>query len=274
MPNGRFVQREKKYLLGDEFMDVDICGAYHTPGMRGRRKREKETCPAQKNLNEGRSRLYFIRLVMKNFGRGDFRLDLTYNRDHEPSTAEELMKNGRNMVRRLKAAFGKTGKELRYVLVNAWGVKKTTGEMVRPHHHLIISGGLTLPQVLAVWQTRKGESLGYVSYAPLQPDRHTGIVGLATYLADQPCAGVRRWTGSRNLQPPEYAVNDSRYSKRKVARLVMAEVDKAYGPECAKLLNYEAWNKLYPGWRLVGYEPRWNEDSGVWSVGLRFKRVA
>lgn len=270
---GRFVQREKRYGLGRDFMDVDIVGAFHIPGGRGRKKKEKETCPAQKNLNDERSRLYFVRLVLANFGEGDYRLDLTYNRESVPGTAEELAKNGRNMIRRLKNAFRKAGRELRYVLVNAWGVKKETGEIVRPHHHLIISGGVSAEEVMKVWQNRRGESYGYVSYCPLQPDRHTGIVGLATYLAEQPTAGVRRWTGSQNLAHPEFSVNDSRYSRRKVARLIMSESFRAYGAECAKLISYDAWNREYPGWRLVGYDPRWNEDVGAWHIGLRFRRL-
>lgn len=270
----RMVQREKKFLLNDEMLDVDVVTAFHTPGVRGRKKREKETTPAQKNLNEEKSKMYFVRLVLANFGEGDCKLDLTYNNIFAPKTPDELMRNGRNLLRRLKAAFKKAGRECKCVMVNAWGESKKTGNMVRPHHHLIISGGLSYREVLKVWQNRRGESYGYVEYAPLQPHPDTGIVGLATYLAEQPCAGVRRWSGTKNLEKPEYTANDSRYSKRKLARLVGAEPYAAFGADCAKLLNYENWNRMYPGYRLVGYRPRWNEDTGVWSVSLRFRRVA
>lgn len=274
MADVRMVQREKKFVLSAEMMDVDVITAFHTPGGRGRKKREKETTPAQKNLNDEKSKQYFVRLVLANFGKGDFRLDFTYNNLHAPQSAEELKRNGGNLLRRLKAAFKRVGRECKCVLVNAWGESKNTGKMVRPHHHLIISGGLNYEQVLKVWQTRRGESLGYVEYAPLQPHPDTGIVGLATYLAEQPCAGVRRWSGTKNLKKPEYTANDSRYSKRKLARLVGAEPYAAYGEGCRGLLNYENWNRMYPGYRLVGYVPRWNDDVGAWSVSLRFRRVA
>lgn len=277
MPEGKLVQREKRILLGADFMDVDIIPAFHTPGGRGRKKKQKETCPAQKNLNDEKSKMYLQRLILKNFNPGDIYLTLTYNRESLPQTEDEIMRSGRNFIRRLKYTCKKRGlPPLRAVMVNGWGVSRRTGEIVRPHHHLIISGGLGVEDVAALWKRpgKIGRSLGWVKYSPLTFDADTGISRLAAYFAGHPTAGVRRWTGTHNLEKPEAAVNDSRYSKRKVARLVGAEPEAAYGAECAGLLNYDKWNRMYLGYRLVGYAPKWCEDMAVWSVGLRFKRVA
>lgn len=277
MQEGKLVQREKRIRLGEDFMDVDVIPAFHIPSGRGRKKKEKESCPAQKNLNDERSKMYLQRLILKNFKSGDIYLTLTYDRESVPQSEEEIIRSGRNFIRRLTYACKKRGMPpLRAVMVNGWGVSKRTGEIVRPHHHLIISGGLGVEDVAALWKRpgKMGKSLGWVKYSPLIFDADTGISRLAAYFAGHPTAGVHRWTGTHNLAKPEAAVNDSRYSRRRVARLVGAEPEAAYGAECAGLLNYDKWNAMYPGYRLVGYAPKWCEDMAVWSVGLRFKRVA
>lgn len=277
MLGAKFVQREKRIQLGPDFLDVDVIPAFHTPNGRGRKKREKETCPAQKNLNDEKSRLYLTRLILANFIKGDIYLTLTYNAESCPTSEAELIRNGRNFIRRLSYAMKKQGlPPLRAVMVNGWGRSKRTGEMVRPHHHLIISGGLAAEEIMGLWKRpgKHGASYGWVKYSPLMFDPDTGISQLATYFANHPTAGVRRWISTQNLQHPEAAVNDSRYSRRKLARMVGAEPEAAFGSECAKLINYGQWNKMYDGWRLVGYKPKWNEEMGVWSVSLRFKRMA
>lgn len=270
------VEREKKIYCGKDWLEVGIFPAFHLPGGRGRRARQKESCPAQKNLNDRNARRYFCRLVISNFGEGDFRLDLTYNREHLPETPEEMKRNADRFIRRLRYARQKLGlPSLKYVLVSGYGINSKTGKLVRPHHHLIVNGGLDVREVLACWRERGkgGVSYGYVSYSPLQIDPDTGIAGLANYLAEQPMAGKRRWSGSHNLKKPEYTTNDSRYRRRQVERLILTEAYKAYGAECRKLINYEAWCAKYPGWRLVEYAPEFNEAVGAWYLDLRFTRV-
>ena len=268
------VEREKKISCGPNVLDVDIFPAYHQSGGRGRKPRQKESCPAQRNLNDKNARKYLVRLILTNFVEGDYKLELTYNPQFCPATPEELARNGKNFIRRLRSLCKKLGlPDPRYILVNAWGISQKTGQMVRPHHHLIISGGLTVEQILPLWRGRgrTGKAYGYVDYSPLQFDADTGIAGLANYLADQPTHG-HRWCGSHNLVRPTSTTNDSRYSRRRLTRLIGAEPYKAYGAACRGLINYDAWCAKYPGWRLVEYAPEFNEVVGAWYISLRFVR--
>ncbi len=268
------VEREKKFKCGQDWLEVEIFPAHHQPRGRGRTPWQKETCPAQKNLNDKRARKHFVRIAMANFFPGDYRLDLTYNNRFCPTTPEQLHKNGENFIRRLRDLCKRLGlPEPRYLLVNAWGIAAKTGKMVRPHHHLLISCGLTEAQIRQLWRRRgkRGRAYGYVTYVPLQFDPDTGIVGLATYLAEQPTHG-RRWHGSRNLIAPLSLSNDSRYSRRRVEKMIRLDARKAFGYDCQSLTHYEDWCKKYPGWRLVGYEPVFVEASGAWYLSLRFKR--
>lgn len=270
------VEREKKIYCGENWLEVEIFPAFHTVGMRNRRRRILETCPAQRNLNDKNGRKYFIRLCLANFGLGDFRLEFTYNRFFCPATAAELKRNGRNVIRRIQNKRKKQGlPPLKFVLINAFGVSKKTGKMVRPHHHLIVNGGLSMNDMLDVWRERKknGRAYGFVTYAPLQPDFETGIVGLANYLAEQPGEpGARRWSSSLNLQKPEFVTNDSRFRKRQIENLIRAESCKIYGNDCRKMINFETWCKKYPGYTLVEYAPVFDDVLGAWRLAMRFRR--
>lgn len=74
--------------------------AFHTPGGRGRKKKQKETCPAQKNLNDEKSKMQLWRLKLKNFNSGDICLTLTNNRESVPQSEDEIIRSGRNFIRR------------------------------------------------------------------------------------------------------------------------------------------------------------------------------
>lgn len=270
----KMVEREKKIFCGDTWLDVDIYPAFHVASGRGRKPRQNLTKPAQQNFNTRAARKYFIRLCLANFGKGDYRLDLTYAPGFLPKSYEELQRMGRNFLRRLAALRKRKGlPSLKYVLVKAHGEDKY-GRMVRPHHHLIVNGGLTAEEVIGLWRqsaARGGRAYGYVSYVPLQPDEDTGIVGLAAYLASQP-SSKKRWSSSQNLQKPEFVTNDSRYRKREAEKLVFSEPYRVYGFECRKLLHYEDWCKRYPGYELVEYDPVYMDDIGTWHVSLRLRR--
>ena len=270
----QLVEREKKIYCGKNWLEVDIFPAFHVAGGRGRRPKQTETAPAQRNFNSKAARKYFIRLCLANFTEDDYRLDLTSAPEFCPVSLEGHQKNARNFLRRLAELCKR--KELpppKYVLVNAYGISAKTGQMVRPHHHLIISGGLTVQEVMSLWRQRgkNGRAYGYVSYVPLQLNEDTGIVGLAYYLAAQP-GGKKRWSSSRNLIKPEFVTNDSRYRKREIDKLAFGEPYRAYGYECCKLRNYEAWCRKYPGWRLVEYVPEYIDTTGAWHVSLRLRR--
>ena len=83
--------REKRYDCG-EYMEVEVFAL--PPGTKPlkRARREKESTPKRKQLNDTRSIKQFVRLANTNFHRGDFAVELTFNRHNLPGSPEELAK--------------------------------------------------------------------------------------------------------------------------------------------------------------------------------------
>ena len=93
----------------------------------------------------------------------------------------------------------------------------------------------------------------------LQLDKGS-LEALCNYLLKYPNR-KRRWTQSRGLKQPERPrPNDTRYTKRKVERIVRGEV---YDPDF--------WHRQYPGYELAEARPVYRENTG-WSIYLKMWR--
>ncbi len=223
--------REKAYFAGP-FLDVDIYPVFAKAG--SRRKRFKPSTLCQQKLNEKNSIENLIRLVNANFTEDDMRFDLTYKEDALPEDDDAALRNLENYLRRLKR-FRKRADlpALKYVAVTERSKKG------RYHHHLIISGGVSIKDLAQLW------GLGYTTAKPLQFDK-TGISGLAAYIQKSPI-GKKRYKASRNLIKPTEKTKDERLSRRKVIN--MAETNNI-----CKVME-----ELYPGYEFVSSEPFWND---------------
>ena len=187
-----------------------------------RAKKMKESTPAQKNLNDKKSKRQFRRILHENFGRGDLALSLTFDEEHLPETE--------------------------------------TGEVVRKHFHMIISGGLDRDEIESKWK-----------YGFANADRlrftETGIEKLANYVLNQAC-GKRRWKGSNNLVKPEPVVSDKAISRSDIEKIRRNPDDKEF---IEKLINKGRKDKwiltkcevTYDGRELFGSDIDTGEGMGI-----------
>lgn len=265
--------REKKIYCGDRYMEVDIYPYTEFRKQRGKRsKKTKESIQVQKNLNDKNAKRKFVQLAETNFSEGDYVLHLTYNDENFPRSIEEMEKNIANYLRRLKRKRRAEGLEdLKYILVTSYTTKEDEEEgveSVRPHHHLLINGGIDRDVVEDLWRKRKrkgekkGKIIGRANCRRLQYDEKTGVTAISQYLARN-LTKKRKWTCSQNLERPYSRTNDSKYSRRKIEKI------------CKNYFEKEYWEKQYEGWTVKdmtnGYEVVYNEFTG-WSIYLKLRR--
>ncbi len=232
----RSLYREKRFKCG-EYLEVDIFPVFEYQHSRGKKK--KPTSDVQKRLNQINAERKLIRLLNTNFTSRDIRFDLTYNADHLPESPEDAQREMQNFLRRVKRFRKKQGlPELKYVAVTEVG--KRTG---RIHHHIIMSGGVDVSDLSALW------GRGYTTVKPLMFD-DTGIVGIAKYFVKEPVLG-KRWCASKNLSKPIESQRDGRISKRK-----LREVCERKGEDGG------LFEKLYPGYSVADIKPFYNDVNG------------
>ncbi len=277
--------REKKIYCGKYYREVDIYNYTDIQhrAVRGKRsKKQKESEPKQKNLNDKNARRYLIQLGNLNFGAEPDALSvtLTYDKYNLPSSVEEAEKEVRNYLRRMAYKRKKDGlPPLKYILVTAFRSDKEDEEKpVRIHHHLIINGGIDRNKVEAMWTHKRinwakfdkdekykqqvyKEQLGYANADRLQPNEN-GITALCSYMTKQP-NNKKRWSSSQNLEKPTSRTNDYKYRRTHVERLAKERPSREY------------WEKKYPGWTLTdgdnGVRYEYNEFTG-WSIYLKLRK--
>lgn len=226
MYTGKTFNRERIYICGD-FMDGDIYPVFQPAGKR--RSRCKPTSEIQKRLNQRNAERKLTRLVHANFGEEDIALHLTYRRGEEPETEEEARKILSNYIRRLKRAYSKQGKELKYISCTEYG--KRGG---RVHHHLIINAGLSRDETEKIW------GHGYANSKRLQFDEN-GATGLARYMTKDRHF-YKRWNQSRNLVTPQAATFDGRISMGDINDIA-EEIEAGFGGG--------QFEKIYPDFELT-----------------------
>ncbi len=263
--------REKKIYCGKNYREIDIIPmSDRHPQKKGRAKKKNETAPRIRDLNEKYSKRYFGQLFEGNFGRGDYHVTCTYTDQTLPATLEDAERIVRNYLRRLAYAYKKKGKILKYLLVTEY--TKADGKPCRIHHHIIINGSvISRDEAEALWSV-KGKPLGTCNADRLQPDEN-GLAALAGYLQKQP-GRKKRWSCSCNLDKPFSRANDTKYRRRTVVKMATAAPYLAQGKDAQQLPTVDYWHKQYPGWRLVGYEPMYNELTDSWSIYLKMRRIA
>lgn len=267
------IVREKKIYCGENYMEVDIFPTVEMKKYRkGKRaKKKKESLPVQKNLNDKNAKRKFVQLAETNFGQDDIVLHLTYSDENLPKSIEQMEKEIKNFLRRLKRKRQKENLEdLKYILVTSYTTvedEEEGVEEVRPHHHLLINKGLDRDTIEKLWTKKKdkGKSavmLGYANAQRIQYNDIEGITRLSQYLARN-ITQKRRWTCSQNLKRPESRTNDHKYSHRKLEKMATGYLDVGL------------WEKLYPGWTVKdkenGYQAVYSEWTG-WSIYLKLRK--
>jgi hypothetical protein len=195
--------KEKIIEAGDMIFGA-VYATYRKPGKR--RGKYRETSETQAKLNDRKAREKLTWKVHANFNRNDYAVTLTYAEGCYPETEERFDKDVRNYLARLKRIYKKHDKELKYIVIKAFG------EGGRCHLHIIVSGGVDRALIENAWE------YGRRNTRRLQFNA-CGIVDLSRYLSDQRHAGKRRWSGSKNLVEPVERTNTTRYARRDLVEI-------------------------------------------------------
>lgn len=223
---GRSFIREKEYFCGDR-LDIDLYTVYQPKGKR--RKKCKETKAVQQKLNERNSQEHMTRIALENFTEIDIALHLTYRKGTEPQTVEEVEKDVRNFIRRVRRLRKALGlQSMKYMW--RWDRGEERG---RIHIHMMMTGGVDRDTMEQLW------GVGYANSKRLQFENGT-IAALTNYMGKNK-KSYRRWYGSRNLKQPEPVVQDGKLTVEQ-----METVADAVESKTSSVL----FEEMFPGYEL------------------------
>jgi hypothetical protein len=270
------------------FRDIDIIPGFEQGN--GRRKRKsKKSKPSQERLNEKNAVKYLHRLIKTNFDSSDLHVTLTYTDENLPENEEEANKMVENFLKKVRYARRKLGlPPLKYIRAN-----ENFDGQGRPHHHIIMSGGMSRDEIEGMWSVGKGKNavkIGLTTADLLQFD-NAGIEGLVKYiikqtlkdiekesgslegqlnlseiecvitaeelLGDGRAKGRKRWTQSRNLILPHESVREKAISNKEYQRLSTLPQD------CNDIRDF--WEKRNPGYALDTFKREYNGLTGMYS---------
>ena len=213
-----------KTIRSGELVEVEIYPVY-TGGRRLPTEKVNSTSEAVQKINRKNAEKKFIRLVNANFGEGDLLITCTH--EGELPSEEQVDKDMRNFISRLKYRWKKAGrdpKELRYIYVTEYvtlAEAKTRGRRkIRLHHHLIISAGLDRGEIEQIW------GHGGCNTRVLTPGIYgPALLNIASYLMKDP-RGSRRWGSSLNLRKPKITISDGKITRHRAGRMGTDEYER------------------------------------------------
>lgn len=232
--------RQKKYITGD-FLELEIFPMPLNTKPYSKARREKETTPAQKRLNDKKSMRHFNRIVHKNFKENDLFIDMTFDEKNIPENRAGVIRAVKNYIARLKRWRKRNGlSELKYLYVvsnsDEFGNKK------RLHVHMIINE-MDRDAAEKLW------GKGYCDTDRLQFNEY-GVTGKVMYMARQ-VKGERTWAGSRNLEKVEVITSDKAITRTKAEKMERNPEDRAF------------FEKLYPGWTFTDCIVEYPDNEGL-----------
>lgn len=175
---------------------------YHTwrlGGKKTRRPNERKTDAAVQRGNSRRAKEQLYRLIVTNFRRDDYRLDLTYG--DPPPDREEAKRRVRNFLRNLHNLYRKNGEELKYIYVTEY-------KGHRIHHHVLLNASkkVSRKEIQALWR------YGILNYRSFRyfDGAAEDCRRVAEYFVKETDETIReegavqrkRWSQSRNLKRP------------------------------------------------------------------------
>lgn len=254
--------REQRHLCGEHYQEVDIYGV--TPEQHRASRRAKKMAasrPAQQNLNEKNSRRRLNQLIAANLDALQYHLSLTYSEKYLPASPEAAEHDLTIWMDRVRRQCKKRGlPPPKYIAVTEYNQDAGGKLTVRYHHHVLIGCGLGRDELEALWHApQTKELLGYANADRIQAD-HGCCEQLAAYLTKY-TNRKKRWRQSKGLKKPvRPRPNDTRYTKRKVERIVYDHLgDKAF------------WEKQYTGWWLHAVTAQ-HDDYNGWHITVQLWR--
>lgn len=264
MKKDRAFWRENKIDCNQDWRAVEIFKYSDRPSTgKARRPKSQLSTPAQQNLNEKRSRRYFVQLILANFCEGDYVVHLTYSDKYLPQTTEAAGKILRRWLDRIAYTLKKRGlPPMQYIAVTAQGTIHQ-----RIHHHVFLRCLLDRDELENMWWAVKGtkktkrEMLGGANVDRLKDWSGDGIYEMAVYVARQ-TKGKKKWTQSQNLKRPKLKrANDSKYRQKTMTKLLELQPDS---PEFQGFLT-----KNYPGWKAIRVEIEQPKvEEWAWAGGI------
>ena len=201
----------------------------------GRKRKMKPTGATMQKLNRERRARLLSDLVNLNFTKQDHQLKLDYTafrkqhgRNPEP---DEVLREIRNFMRRLKRAYAKRGVELKYIYCSEIGARGHIS-----HHHVIINAGLSFEEIRELWRA------GGIWMRKLYFDRK-GCYDLAGYFVKAKYT-YRSYTASKNLRRPQEAGKDKCIFKSDYT-VRQKQVNAIMNGELEDI------RRMYPGWELA-----------------------
>lgn len=245
-------QREKKIYSGN-MLEIDVYPITVQERKQTRKRKEKESAPKQKNLNDKNARKHLIRLINTNFTDNDLAVHLTYTDSTLPKSEEEARKDVANYLRRVKHYRKKNGlPPLKYIAVIEYKEHEENAKGVRMHHHIIMNS-IDRDIVEELW------GKGRANADRLKADEF-GYEALGRYITKDP-KGNKRWTQSKNLDQPTVKVNDFKFSRAKVEKMAKTSEDR------------ELFEKLYPGYIFTSCKVEVNEVTGKVSLYIKMRKL-
>ena len=234
------VKYRTKTIKSGDVVECEVYPIWNSKASLSRAPKSKKSRPAQKNLNDKNALKYVIRLVNANFTDKDIWGTFTYETRKLPKTVEDADKSFGNFIRRLKYYADKHGfPPVKYVYWTEFESDEKKGKH-RVHHH-IITNFPDRDVAEKLWrngartQTRR-----------LQADE-SGYEGAVRYCMKDP-KGTKKYKASKNLQKPIVTIADTKFTRRKVERIVRGEEN-----------SVDIFEKLYPGYDMIHYEHKLSE---------------
>ena len=254
--------REIKTDAGD-FKYVSVIPVYSVPVAGSKRKvKFKPTSDAVEKINERNRQLYFEQLIHANADDLTLTLTLTYDDDFLPDGVEQIRKDIQNWIRRAGRLYKKNNAELKYIYVSQYGEERG-----RPHHHVLISGGVDEKELLKSWDMGIYSEVKKIEY------NEKGAAGLAHYISrdmsadlDKPIIWRKRWSCSRNLKKNDISSRDGVFSQKDVKFIA----DNFAERDILSVSARDRLEKRYAGYTLCGVDLHVSGYNGDKYIYLKF----
>lgn len=254
-------ERAAVYDCGD-VVEIDVAPARRKSI--GRKKAWRFTSEAQKWVNARKRVRYVRRMLNLNFSFGAHLFTLTYADEFLPETMEGVENDWKKFVRTVRRRYKAEGAELKYFAVIERG--EETG---RAHIHVVMSGGMSRKDILAIWRKSHG----------VWEDGVTRSESMLEDLADYLCKSVSEqeryahtYMASKNLIKPKEEPEGTQLKKM---------VDRTFTKQfCDDLLTGAvAPTDLYgvfPGYKVLDFKPsdiKYNVYNHGYIVHMRLMRL-
>ena len=250
-----YITKTLKYenkVSGRQYAEAEIYPVFRDAAARRRAKKAAKTKEAQRKANERRARQKLERLVNINFSDRDLWCTFGWDDDHMPEDQKGAQADVQKFFRKINRIRKKRGfPNAKYIYLIAFD------SYTRRHVHIIMSGDcMSRDEVEDCWTACRRKNT-----RRLDPDKDTGLAGLAGYVAANP-HGTKRWVPSKNLDKiPDPTMSRSKFSNRKVSRI-------AYDQAAAE----EEIRKAYPGYKVTDLKVRWNDINAAFYIHAKMVR--